>query len=175
MNRKSDKSSTKSIIQKLRKEIPDVIIRTSLIVGFPGETEEDFKELYEFVQETEFNKLGVFMYSTEDNTPAAKLPEQVHPATKKSRHKKIMELQQEISRKKLKEKIGQKYIALIEAKSFDNKYYIGRTYMDVPDMDGVVFIKNSQNQKQNENLIGNFVKCKITDVKDYDLIGEFAK
>ena len=172
MNRKSDHKSIVKVIEKLRNEIPDVIIRTTLIVGFPGETKEDFEELYKFVKETKFNKLGVFMYSKEDNTPAAKLPEQIHPSTKRSRHKKIMELQQEISKQCLQEKIGQNYIALIEGKSFDGKYYIGRTYMDVPDMDGVVFIKASTEEKER---IGEFVKCKIVDVVEYDLIGEIVE
>lgn len=172
MNRKSDSESIKNVISRLRKEIPDVIIRTTLIVGFPGETKEDFEELYQFVKQTRFNKLGVFMYSKEDNTPAAKLPEQIHSSTKRSRHKKIMEMQQEISKEILSEKIGQIYEVLVEDKSFDNKYYIGRTYMDVPDMDGVVFIKNAKDSK---NYIGQFVKCKIVDVKDYDLVGEFVE
>lgn len=175
MNRKSNSSSIKNVIEKLRKEIPDVIIRTTLIVGFPGESKKDFEELYQFVKETKFDKLGVFMYSKEDNTPAAKLPEQVHPSTKKSRHKKIMELQQSISKQCLKEKIGKTYITIIEGKSFDNKFYIGRTYMDVPDMDGVVFIKNAKDDKitqNNEDIIGKFVECTIVDIADYDLIGE---
>lgn len=172
MNRKSDNESIVKVIEKLRSKISDVIIRTTLIVGFPGETKEDFEELYQFVKETKFNKLGVFMYSKEDNTPAAKLPEQIHPSTKRSRHKKIMELQQQISKQCLLEKVGKTYTALIEGKSFDSKYYIGRTYMDVPDMDGVVFIKTVTEEKER---IGEFAKCKIVDVVDYDLVGEFVE
>ncbi len=165
MNRKSDKDSINNVIKKIRKEIPDVILRTTLIVGFPGETNEDFEELYNFVQDTAFDKLGVFMYSKEDGTPAARLKEQIHYMTKKSRHKKIMSIQKEISRKNLEQKINNKYDIIIESISFDNKYYIGRTYMDVPEEDGVVFIK-----RKKEIPIGTFAKCKIIDVKDYDLI-----
>lgn len=170
MNRKSDKESIENVISKIRKEIPNVILRTTLIVGFPGETEQDFKELCEFVKTTKFDKLGAFMYSKEDGTPAARLKEQIHYMTKKSRHKKIMTMQKEISKENLKEKLGKEYEAIIESTSFDNKYYIGRTYMDVPDEDGVVFIK-----KDKEIPIGTFIKCRISDVKDYDLIGEIIE
>lgn len=124
MNRKSDKQSIEKLIEKIRKEIPEVIIRTTLIVGFPGETDEDFNELYDFVNTKKLNKLGVFMYSKEDGTPAAKLKEQIHYMTKKSRHRKIMSLQKQISKQILEEKIGKTYIALIENASFDNKFYI---------------------------------------------------
>ena len=170
MNRKSDKESIERVITKIRKEIPDVILRTTLIVGFPGETEEDFKELYEFVKWARFDKLGCFTYSKEDGTPAARLKEQIHPMTKKSRHRKIMSLQQEISKTNLEEKKNKVYDVLIENISFDGKYYIGRTYMDVPEEDGVVFIK-----KTKELPLGSFVKCNITSVEDYDLIGEMVK
>lgn len=172
MNRKSDSKSIRKLIQKLRTQIPDVILRTTFIVGFPGETKEDFEELYDFVKETRFNKLGVFMYSKEDGTPASRLKEQIHPATKKSRHRKIMELQQKIAKEVLEEKIGKNYETLIEVKSFDNQYYIGRTYMDVPDMDGVVFMKNTL---EAENKVGQFVTCKMVEAKDYDLIGEIEE
>ena len=167
MNRKSNGESIRKLIAKIRKEIPDVIIRTSLIVGFPGETEEDFNKLLEFVKETEFDRMGAFTYSKEDGTPAEKLPNQIHANTKKSRYNKLMKLQKEISDKKGKQKIGNTYKVLIENKSFDGKYLIGRTYMDVPEEDGVVYIEN----KNNEELIGKFVNVKITDYKDYDLIG----
>ncbi len=167
MNRKSDKQSIENTISKIRKEIPNVILRTTLIVGFPGETKEDFDELYEFVKWAKFDKLGTFMYSKEDGTPAAKLKEQIHPMTKKSRYNKIMQLQKEISKKNLENKLGNTYECLIENASFDGKYYIGRTYMDVPDEDGVIFIK-----KEKEIPFGTFVNCKIVDVRDYDLIGE---
>ncbi len=170
MNRKSNSKSIKDLMKKIRKEIPEVILRTTVIVGFPGETVEDYDELYNFIRETKFDKLGAFMYSKEDGTPAARLPEQIHHATKKSRYNKIMKLQQEISNQNLTKKIGNIYKTLIEDVSFDGKYYIGRTYMDVPDMDGVVFIKKDDRIK-----IGQFVNCKITDVREYDLIGKIIK
>ncbi len=171
MNRKSNGESIKKLMNKIRQEIPDVILRTTVMVGFPGETKEDFDELYNFIKETKFDKLGAFMYSKEDGTPAAKLKNQIHPMTKKSRYNKIMELQKEISKQNLENKINKEYTALIEDVSFDNKYYIGRTYMDVPDMDGVIFIKNDTKEK---DKIGQFVKCRIIDVKDYDLIAEYV-
>ena len=170
MNRKSDGKSIENLLNKIRKEIPNVIIRTSLIVGFPGETEEDFFELYEFVHRVKFDKLGVFMYSKEDNTPAALLKEQIHHMTKRSRRNKIMELQQHISKIKLEELIGNRYEAIIENITDDGKYYIGRTYMDVPDEDGVVFIVKDKRKK--EDLRDKFVNIKVTDVLNYDLIGE---
>ena len=168
MNRKSDSESIKKLLEKIRKQIPDVILRTSLIVGFPGETKEDFEELYNFVKQAKFDKLGVFMYSKEDGTPAEKMPNQIHGNTKKSRYNKIMSLQQGISKENLEKRIGKEYEVLIENKTFDNKYWIGRTKMDVPEMDGVVYIENKSN---NKDLINQFLKCQITEVKDYDLIG----
>lgn len=168
MNRKSNGESIQELITKIRKEIPNVVLRTTLIVGFPGETKEDFEQLYEFVQKAKFEKLGVFAYSKEDGTPAEKLPNQIHGMTKKSRYNKIMKLQQQISNDKLKMNIGKEIEILIESKSYDNKWYIGRSYMDVPDIDGIVYIKNSKNVEE-----GTFAKCRIVDVKDYDLIAEF--
>ena len=170
MNRKSDGKSIEKLLEKIRKEIPNVILRTSLIVGFPGETEEDFFKLYEFVHRAKFDKLGVFMYSKEDNTPAAKLKDQIHYMTKKSRRNKIMELQRHISKIKLEEHIGKTYEALIDDITDDGKYYIGRTYMDMVDEDGVVFIKNTKS-----NLKDKFVKVEITGVLDYDLEGKIVK
>lgn len=167
MNRKTNQERIIKLIKKIREEIPDVTIRTSLIVGFAGETNQDFMELAEFVQKTKFDKLGVFMYSKEDGTPAEKLPNQVHTNTKKARHKRIMKIQQEISKQNLKNKIGKVYCTLVESLTEDKQFYIGRTYADVPDMDGVVFIKSSE-----ELQLGEFVDCKITEVAEYDLIGE---
>ena len=166
MNRKSNGESIKRLIIKLRKEIPDVILRTTVMVGFPGETEEDFKELYEFLKEAKFDKLGAFTYSKEEGTAAEKMPNQIHPATKKSRYNKIMQLQQEISRKKLKEKIGSTQLVKIEGVTKNKKYYVGRSYMDVPVIDGVIFIVNNSDLKPTE-----WVKADVNDVKDYDLIG----
>ena len=167
MNRKSNEESIKELIKKIRKEIPNVIIRTSLIVGFPGETQEDFEKLCEFVKTAKFDRMGAFTYSKEDGTPAERLPNQIHGNTKKARYNKIMKIQKEISDQKGKEKIGKIYEVLVENKSFDGKYLIGRTYMDVPDEDGVVYIESSDT-----SLIGKFIKVKITDYSDYDLIGK---
>lgn len=171
MNRKSNRESIKELITKIRKQIPDVTLRTSLIVGFPGETKEDFDKLYEFVKWAHFDRMGAFTYSKEDGTPAEKLPNQIHGNTKKGRYNKIMSLQAKISDEKGKEKIGKTYKVLIENKSFDGKYLVGRTYMDVPDEDGVVYVKNTDDL----DLIGKFVDVKITDYKDYDLIGQLRK
>ena len=171
MNRKTSKENIVNIINKIRREIPNVVLRTSLIVGFPGETEADFKELLEFVRDAKFDRLGTFMYSKEEGTPAARLPEQIHGNTKKSRYNKIMKAQAEISLENLKNKIGKTYKVLVEDKSFDGKYFIGRTMQDVPEEDGLVYIQN--NGKLNEkDILNSFIECKITDVSNYDLIGE---
>ena len=167
MNRKSDSKSIERVIEKIRKEIPDVILRTTMIVGFPGETEEDFFELYEFVNSAKFEKLGVFKYSKEDGTPAAKIKEQVHYKTKQSRLDKIMTLENKISKIKLEEKIGNEYEAIVDGFSDDNKYICARSYMDIPNEDGTIFIKNNGKIKS-----GDFIKCKIISVRDYDLIAE---
>ena len=170
MNRKTSKENIINIIDKIRKQIPDVVIRTSLIVGFPGETQENFEELLSFVKTTKFDRLGTFMYSKEEGTPAARLPEQVHGNTKKSRYNKIMKTQAEISLNNLEKKIGKIYKVLIEDMSFDGKYFIGRTIQDVPEEDGLVYVKNDG--KLNEkDVLNNFVECKIIDVSNYDLIG----
>ena len=171
MNRKTNKKQINELISKIRNKIPDVTLRTSLIVGFPGETKEEFNELLDFVKTAKFDKLGVFKYSKEDGTPAARLPEQIHGNTKTSRYNKIMKEQQEISRENLEKKIGQKYEVLIENISFDGKYYIGRTIENVPDIDGLVYIKN-EDKLNEKDLINKFVNCKIIDVNSYDLIGE---
>ena len=167
MNRKSDSKSIRKTIEKIRTKIPDVILRTTLIVGFPGETEEDFFELYEFVNEAKFEKLGVFKYSKEEGTPAAKIKDQVHHRTKQARLNKIMSLEQKISRIKLEEKIGNEYEAVVDGFSDDNKFICARSYMDIPNEDGTIFIKNNGKVKS-----GDFIKCKIIAVKNYDLIGE---
>ena len=163
MNRKTSRENIVNLITKIRNKIPNVVLRTSLIVGFPGETESDFEELYDFVKETKFDKLGVFKYSKEENTPAAKMPNQVHYMTKKSRYRKIMSEQKEISKAKLEEKIGKEMQVLIENVSFDGKYLIGRTKNDVPEEDGIVYIKRTD---KNENLLNRFIWCKIVDVSD---------
>lgn len=179
MNRKTTGSDIEKIINKLRKEIPNVIIRTTVMVGFPGESEEDFTQLYNFIERTKFDKLGCFMYSKEDGTPAYNLQDSVSSMTKKHRYNQIMQAQSSISSQKLQQKIGNEYTILLEDYTDDGKYLIGRTYMDIPEEDGVVFIENT-NEK--ELIIGNFYQCIIDDVasieqegkriiSNYDLLG----
>ena len=167
MNRKSDGKSVENTINKIRKNIPDVVLRTSLIVGFPDETEEDFFELYEFVNRAKFEKLGVFKYSKEDGTPASKIKNQVHYKTKESRLNKIMALEKQISKIKLEEKIGNTYKAIVDGITEDGKFICARSYMDIPNEDGTIFIKNNGEVKQ-----GDFLNCRITGVMDYDLIAD---
>lgn len=167
MNRKTTGEKIEKLIEKIKKQLPDAILRTSLIVGFPGETKEDFTKLKNFVSEAKFDKLGVFKYSKEDGTPAARLPEQIHYKTKQKRYDKIMEIAQKASKENLKKTLGKTYEILIETKTIDNKYYVGRTYMDIPNEDGVVFIKNTK-----PDLGNTWAKCKITGIKEYDLMGE---
>jgi ribosomal protein S12 methylthiotransferase len=171
MNRRTSKKDIVNLINNIRNKIPEVTLRTSLIVGFPGETKDDFNELLEFVEWARFDRLGVFPYSKEEGTPAAKMPNQIHGNTKKARYNKIMEKQQKISRQNLEKKIEKEYEVLIEALSFDKKYYIGRTMQDVPEIDGMVYIKNNHREKT-EDIVNQFKKCKITDVSEYDLIAE---
>lgn len=173
MNRKTSRENIENIIERIRNKIPNVVLRTSLIVGFPGETKNDFDELFNFVKEIKFDKLGVFTYSKEEGTPAAKLPEQIHGNTKKSRYKKIMEVQQQISKQKLQNKLGTKCDVLIEQISFDKKFFIGRTMQDVPDIDGLVYIENLDYQ-ENE-LLNSIKKCEIINVSEYDFIARLIK
>ena len=169
MNRRTTGKQIEELINKIKKQIPDVILRTSLIVGFPGETEEDFNNLYEFVKKGYFDKLGVFTYSKEDGTPAARLKEQIHPATKKKRYNLIMSVAKDISAEKLKSYIGKEYKVLVEDTTFDHKFCVGRSYMDIPDTDGMVIIKNCDTK-----LVGEFVNCKVTAVNNYDLIAKIS-
>jgi len=167
MNRKSNSEAIEKLINKLRKEIPDVIIRTTMIVGFPGETEQNFEELFEFIKRAKFDKLGVFKYSKEDGTSASRLKDQIHYKTKQKRWNLVMSEQEKISKSKLEEKIGKTYNVLIDGLSSDGKYYIGRSYMDIPDEDGVVYIENNK-----KLTVGQFTKCKITGIQKYDLIAK---
>ncbi len=170
MNRKSDGDSIKKLIQKLRQEIPNVIIRSTLIVGFPGETESDFQELQDFVKNYKMDRLGAFAYSKEDHTPAASFPNQIDEKVKIERRDKIMALQQEVSKENLKTKIGKEYLCLIEDMTEDGEYFIGRTYMDVPSEDGVVYVKYSS-----DIALYTFVPIVITDTMEYDFVGEIVK
>lgn len=170
MNRKSNGETIRTLIKRLRKEIPGVVIRTTVMVGFPGETKEDFEELYDFVKEARFERLGAFSFSKEEGTPAEKLKDQIHPMTKKSRYNKIMSLQQKIASETQQEMVGKELEVLIETKTFDGKYYVGRSYREVPDIDGLIYIEMVE-----KALEGKFVKCKITKASGYDLIGEIVK
>ena len=173
MNRKTSKEKIENLLEKIRNKIPNVTLRTSLIVGFPGETEEQFGELLEFVKKAKFDKLGTFMYSKEEGTPASRLPEQIHGNTKKARYNKIMKAQKQISLEKQENKIGKTYKVLVEDISFDGKYFVGRTMQDVPEEDGLVYIKDAQNYKQ-EDILNHFVECQIEEVSEYDLIGKIV-
>ncbi|NLV88080.1 MAG: 30S ribosomal protein S12 methylthiotransferase RimO [Tissierellia bacterium] len=166
MNRRTTKEDIISLISKLRKEIPDIIIRTTFIVGFPGETEEEFNELLSFVKEIKFDRLGVFTYSREEGTPAYNLPNQVPDKIKELRRNQIMEAQKEISERIMAEKVEKVISVLIEEES-ENNTYIGRSYMDSPDIDGVVYVNSHTELK-----LGSFVDVKIVDSLEYDLIGE---
>ena len=172
MNRRTSKKQITNLLKKIREKIPNVTLRTSLIVGFPGETEENFKELQEFIKKAKFNKLGTFMYSKEEGTPAEKLPEQIHGNTKKARYNKIMKEQQEISKQNQEKKLGERCEVLIENVSFDGKYFVGRTMQDVPDIDGIVYVKNDGERKV-EEVLNKFVECEITGISEYDLIAKF--
>lgn len=170
MNRKTTGNDIRNLIKKLRTEIPNVILRTTLIVGFPGETDEEFNELCLFVKDVKFDRLGAFAYSAEDGTPAAKFKEQVSEKIKEERQNIIMEIQQEVSKDNLLGKIGNVYDCLIENITEDGKYFIGRSYMDVPSEDGVIYIKYNPMY-----MINEFVKVKIIDSSFYDLYGEVVE
>ncbi|MBR3325182.1 MAG: 30S ribosomal protein S12 methylthiotransferase RimO [Clostridia bacterium] len=177
MNRRTTKERMMKLIEKLRKEIPTVIIRSTLMVGFPGETDEDYNELYDFVKWAKFDKLGCFTYSKEEGTSAEKMKNQVHYKTKKSRYDKLMNIQQKISKQNLSKFIGKEFKTLIEDAYVNDDgelYFEGRTYMDVPEIDGYVYIKGSR-ELQSEIELNTFNKCRITEVKEYDLIGEYIR
>jgi len=167
MARKSSLAQLKERIGKLRDKIPGIALRTTLIVGFPGETDEDFEVLYHFVKEMRFDRLGVFTYSKEEGTPAAKFENQIDEKTKIKRRDAIMALQHGISQELTAEKVGKVMKVLIEGKITDEDVYIGRTYQDAPDIDGEVFV-----EYEGELISGDFVDVRITAANDYDLIGE---
>ena len=169
MGRRTSKQQLIDIITKLRCEIPDIVLRTSLITGFPGETEEDHQELMEFVDEMEFDRLGVFTYSPEEGTPAETMEGQVPEEVKEARRDEIMELQQEISLGKGNDRIGQEVLVMIEGKVSGESAYIGRTYGDAPKVDGYIFVQTG------ELLVtGDFAKVTVTGALEYDLIGELT-
>ncbi len=170
MGRRTDKDAIVGIVKKLRNRIPDICIRTTVICGFPGETEDMHEELMQFVNDMEFDRLGVFTYSPEEGTPAEAYPDQIEEETKLCRKEDVMELQQEISFDKNEHLNGTEFLVFIEGKVADENVYIGRTYRDAPDVDGYVFINTDETL-----MTGDFAKVKITGAYEYDLTGEIVK
>lgn len=167
MGRRTTKQELVDIVETLRREIPDIILRTTLITGFPGETREDHEELMEFIDTMEFDRLGVFTYSPEEDTPSAIMPEQIDEEVKLDRQAELMELQQEISLDKGNDKIGSVVEVMIEGKVADENAYVARTYGDAPNVDGYIFVNTST-----ELMSGDFARVHVTGALEYDLIGE---
>lgn len=166
MNRKTSKEHIIKTLKNLRKSVPDIVIRTTFIVGFPGESDDDFNQLVDFIEDIKFDKLGVFEYSKEEGTRAASLDEQIPDSIKEERKNEIMAIQSEISAEILSKKIGKRLEVLIE-EEVDEENYVGRTYMDSPEIDGVTYVHSAKNLE-----IGSFVKVDVVDSLDYDLVGE---
>lgn len=169
MGRRTTRAQLTAIIEKLRKEIPDIVLRTTLITGFPGETEADHQEVMEFVDEMEFDRLGAFTYSPEEGTPAETMEGQIPEEVKEERRDEIMELQQEISLEKGNDRIGQELLVMIEGKVSGESAYIARTYGDAPKVDGYIFVQTGELL-----MTGDFAKVRVTGALEYDLIGELA-
>jgi ribosomal protein S12 methylthiotransferase len=167
MARRTTQAQLREIIGKLRERIPDIALRTTLITGFPGETEEDHEELMAFVDDMEFERLGVFTYSAEEDTPAATYTDQVPEELKEQRRDEVMELQQEIAFEKSENMVGRILDVMIEGKVADESAYVGRTYMDAPNVDGYIFVNSGE-----LFMSGDFVRVKVTGASEYDLIGE---
>ena len=167
MGRRTNNEQLRNIITTLRKEIPDICLRTTLITGFPGETGKDFSILKDFVREMRFDRLGVFPYSAEEGTPAARMEKQIPSFIKNRRRNSIMKLQQQIAFEKAEEMIGRKVEVLIEGKLPEDGVFIGRTYKDAPNVDGMIFINSDR-----ELVTGDVICAKVTDSHEYDLIGE---
>ena len=167
MGRRTSKAQLVEIIEKLRKEIPDISLRTTLITGFPGETQEQHEELKDFVDEMEFDRLGVFTYSPEEDTPAATMTEQIPEEVKEERQAELMELQQEIAFDRAEDMVGREVLVMIEGKVADENAYVGRTYKDAPNVDGLIFINTDE-----ELMSGDFARVRVTGALEYDLIGE---
>lgn len=167
MGRRTNRQELMDIVGRIREAIPDIVLRTTLITGFPGETEEDHKALMGFVGEMRFDRLGVFTYSPEEDTPAAQMENQVDETVKERRRDELMSLQQEISFALTSQCIGSTMEVLVEGRLPEDNVYIGRTYRDAPDVDGYVFITS-----QEELLSGDIVNVQITDADEYDLVGE---
>ena len=169
MGRRTTRAQLTATIEKLRKEIPDIVLRTTLITGFPGETEADHQEVMEFVDEMEFDRLGAFTYSPEEGTPAETMEGQIPEEVKEERRDEIMELQQEISLEKGNDRIGQELLVMIEGKVSGESAYIARTYGDAPKVDGYIFVQTGELL-----MTGDFAKVRVTGALEYDLIGELA-
>lgn len=169
MGRRTSREDLEAVIEKLRKRIPDIALRTTLISGFPGETKEQHETLMEFVDEMEFDRLGVFPYSPEEDTPAASMADQVEEEIKLERRDELMELQQEIAFEKAEDMTGRELTVMIEGRLADENAYVGRTYMDAPGVDGMIFVNTSE-----ELMSGDFVRVKVTGAAEYDLIGEIV-
>lgn len=167
MGRKTNRAELISLVEKLRSEIPDIVLRTTLITGFPGETEDEFEHMLDFVDEMEFDRLGVFPYSPEEGTKAAEMEDQVPDEVKEQRRDAIMELQQEISAGAAADRIGEEMSVLIEGYLYEEDIYIGRTYMDAPKVDGNVFVRSEE-----EMISGDIVPVRITGANEYDLMGD---
>ena len=167
MGRRTSKAQLIETVEKLRREIPDIALRTTLITGFPGETQEQHEELMEFVDAMEFDRLGVFTYSPEEDTAAANMPQQIDEEIKLDRQAELMELQQEIAFELAEQKIGKELLVMIEGKVADENAYVGRTYMDAPNVDGLIFVESDE-----ELMSGDFAKVRVTGALEYDLIGE---
>lgn len=167
MGRRTSKEELVHIISRLREEIPDITLRTTLITGFPGETQEQHEELMDFVDEMEFDRLGVFTYSPEEGTPAASMPDQIEESIKEDRRAELMELQQKIAFEQAENMIGKEVLVMIEGKVADENAYVGRTYKDAPNVDGLIFVNTDA-----ELMSGDFAKVKVTGACEYDLIGE---
>lgn len=166
MGRRTTKQELIDIISKLRREIPDIALRTTLITGFPGETKEQHEELMEFVDEMEFDRLGVFTYSPEEDTAAARMEGQIEEEVKEERQAELMELQQEIAFDTAENMVGKEVLVMIEGKVADENAYVGRTYRDAPNVDGLIFVNTEE-----ELMSGDFAKVKVSGAVDYDLIG----
>ncbi|HJD13074.1 MAG TPA: 30S ribosomal protein S12 methylthiotransferase RimO [Candidatus Ruminococcus avistercoris] len=169
MGRKTTKADLERIITEIRERIPDMVIRTTLITGFPGETKEDHEELMQFVADMAFDRLGVFTYSPEEDTPAAAMENQVPEEVKEQRKAELMELQQDISLELDQERIGEELLVFVEGKVADENAYVGRTYADAPGIDGYIFVNTGESL-----MTGDFVRVKVTGALEYDLIGEIA-
>ena len=170
MGRRTTQADLRRIIGRLREEIPDICLRTTLISGFPGETEDDHEELMRFVDDCEFDRLGVFPYSAEEDTPAASMPDQMPEEVKEERRAELMELQQEIAFEKAEEMAGRELTVMIEGKVADENAYVGRTYKDAPGVDGYLFLNTDETL-----MSGDFARVRVTGALEYDLIGELIE